>query len=98
MDASKQRELEKVFLVSSHCRPAIRGVTQSDHRTATGFGPFNLPTCGLLYNAGSGYGFLIPPELTHTYRYKCNRTCIHSRHMHIASHRLMLNCIFRVIW
>ena len=28
--------------------PVIRGVTLSDYGMATGFGPFNLPTCGLL--------------------------------------------------
>ena len=28
--------------------PVIRGVTLSDHGMATGFGPFNLPTCGPL--------------------------------------------------
>ena len=29
-------------------RPVIRGVTQSDLRIVTGFGPFNLPTCDQL--------------------------------------------------
>ena len=29
-------------------RPVVRGVTQSDLSLATGFGPFNLPTCGPL--------------------------------------------------
>ena len=28
--------------------PVIRGVTLSDYGMATGFGPFNLPTCGPL--------------------------------------------------
>ena len=30
------------------CGPVVRGVTQSDLRIVTGFGPFNLPTCNQL--------------------------------------------------
>ena len=39
----------------AHVWPVIRGVSQSDYGLATGFGPFNLTTCGPLLKGRDHY-------------------------------------------
>ena len=39
----------KIEWVSIVHYPVIRGVTQSNNHSTTSFGPFNLPTCGVLW-------------------------------------------------